>query len=221
MVSLKILAKKNKALFAIWGLLVVMAILNLFSFSFTSDKIQDIYYGVYFIMTLIVFIVINKKSEFRVSQLVIALITLFTIVLSIKYVLLALPLFLLYPFLSSKNSHWISMILAAFTYFIAILGIMLILFVRYGFGSTTLIEQNKAPNSKHQISMYLVDGGATGGNTVIYLDKLYLNTFKHRRRVFVGGFGAENKLMWIDDKTFGIDEYIIDVDTKETIWERR
>lgn len=219
MESLKNLAKKNKALFVTWGFLVFIAILNLFNFSFILDKVQYIYYGVYFIMTFIVFVFINKKSEFRINQLLIALITLSTLILSVKDIFLVLPLFLIYPFLSSKKSHFISTILAGFTYFIAILGILFVFFIGYGFGSTTLIEQNKSPNSKHQISMYLVDGGATGGNTLIYLDKLYLNTFEYRRRVFVGSFGAEDKLTWIDDKTFSIDEHIIDVNTKDTIWE--
>jgi len=219
MESLKNLTQKNKALFVAWGLLVFIAILNLFNFSFIWDKIQYIYYGLYFIVTFVIFVFINKKSEFRISQLLIALITLSALVLSVKDIFLALPLFLIYPFLSSKESHWISIIAAAFTYFIAILGILFVFFIRYNFGSTTLIEQNKSPNSKHQISMYLVDGGATGGNTLIYLDKLYLNTFKYRRRVFVGSFGAENKLTWIDDKTFSIDEHIVDVNTKDTIRE--
>ncbi|MDR7855411.1 DUF5412 family protein [Tissierella sp.] len=219
MKSIRNLAKEKKVLFSIWGLLVFVAILNLFNFSFISDRVQYGYYVVYFIMTFIVFISIKKKSDFRVSQLLIALITLLTLVLSIKDIFLAMPIFLLYPLLSCRKSHWRSMILAASTYFIAILGIMLILFIGYGFGSTTLIEQNKSPDSNHQISMYLVDGGATGGNTLIYLDRLYLNTFKHRKRVFVGGFGADNKLMWIDDKTFAIDEHIININTTETIWE--
>lgn len=221
MESLKSLAKKNKALFVTWGFLVFIAILNLFNFSFVLDKIQYIYYGLYFIMTFIVFVVIDKKSEFRINQLLIVLVTLSTIALAIKDALLVLPLFLIYPFLSSKKSHWISMILAGFTYFIAIVGILFIFFIGYGFGSTTLIEQNKSPNSKHQLSMYLVDSGALGGNTLIYLDKLCLNTFKHRRTVFVGPFGAENKLIWIDDKTFSIDEHIIDVNTKDTIRQRK
>lgn len=222
MVSLKDLAKRNKILFSIWGSLVFIAILNLFNFSFISDKIQYIYYVLYFIVTFIVFIFINKKSEFRINQLLIALITLSALILSVKSVFLTLPILLIYPFLSSDKSHTASMVLAAFSYFVTILGIMIILFIQlgFGFGGDTLIEQNKSPNSKHELSMHLIDLGATGGNTLIYLDKLYLNTFKHRRRIFVGPFGAENKLTWIDDKTFKIDEYIIDVNTKDTIWEK-
>lgn len=185
MTDFKNLAKENKALFVAWGLLVLMSILNLFNFSFASDKIQYIYYVLYFVTTLILFIIINKKSEFRINQLLIALIMLLAIVVSIKDVLLILPLFLIYPFLSSKNSHWISMILAAFTYLIAILGIMLIVFGRYGFGSTTLIEHHKVPNSKDQISVYYADGGATGGSTITYLDRIYLNIFKHRRIISI------------------------------------
>lgn len=100
---------------------------------------------------------------------------------------------------------------------------MIILFIQlgFGFGGDTLIEQTKSPNSKYELSMHLIDLGATGGNTLIYLDKLYLNTFKHRRQIFMGPFGAENKLTWIDNKTFKIDEHIIDVNTKGTIWKRR
>lgn len=223
MVSLKDLAKINKVLFSTWGLLVSIAILNLFNFSFISDKIQYIYYGIYFIVTFIVFIYINKKSEFRINQLLIALITLSTLIISIKSVFLTLPILLIYPFLSSDKSHTASMVLAAFSYFVTILGIMIILFIQLGFsfGVDTLIEKNKSQNSKYELSMHLIDLGATGGNTLIYLDKLYLNAFKHRKQVFVGPFGAENKLTWIDDKTFKIDEHIIDVNTKETIWKRK
>ena len=61
MTDFKNLAKENKALFVAWGLLVLMSILNLFNFSFASDKIQYIYYVLYFVTTLILFIIINKK----------------------------------------------------------------------------------------------------------------------------------------------------------------
>lgn len=93
MESLKNLAKNNKALFVIWGFSVFIAILNLFNFSFILDKVQYIYYGLYFIMTFIVFVIINKKSEFRINQLLIALITLSALILSVKDIFLALPFF--------------------------------------------------------------------------------------------------------------------------------
>lgn len=63
MKKLKELSKDNKWIFSFWGLLVVIAILNVFNFSFISNVIQYIYYGLYILSTFIILLIIIKKMN--------------------------------------------------------------------------------------------------------------------------------------------------------------
>lgn len=207
----------KKIIFPIWILLFLISILYLFGISFVSTTVQNIYYGVYFLFSFIFFFLIKRKSEFRINQLFIIFINLLAIILILIYGFLGVPLLLIYPILYSRKSNWISIILAGLTYFVAIVALILVMFIKLEFSSVKLVEEVKSSDLKYKVSMYLYDGGALGGNTQIFLDRNYLNIFKYRKTVFIGGYGADKEIKWLDDESFYIDEHIINVDTKKII----
>lgn len=218
MKSLKELAKDYKWIFSFWGLLVVIAILNVFNFSFISNVIQFIYYGLYILSTFIILLII-KKSEFKMGQLIITLINLIAMIIAIKNEFIALPLLLIYPFLGSKKLNFISIILSTFTYFIAFIWIVLFLtFGRMVFSINEEIGNIPSPNGAYNLVIISNDQGALGGATITNLDKIYLKIFRYRKWVFYDDWGVGNQIKWIDNKNFNIDGHIINVDTKKVIY---
>jgi hypothetical protein len=219
MERLKELYNSNKWIFGVWMTLVIIAIFNMFDYSFASNIIQDIYYVLYIIFTSMAIVMINRKSEFRISHLIIILINLVAIVIAVKNEFIALPLLLAYLFLGSTKSHFISIILSTFTYFIAFIWVVLLLTVgRMAFSPNEEIGRIPSPNGAYELVIISNNQGALGGATITNLDKIYLKTFKHRKWVFYDDWGVENKINWIDNKNFKIDGHIIDVDTKEVIY---
>lgn len=219
MEELKSLYQYNKFIFSSWVLLLIIAIMNLFNYSFVSNITQSIYYGLYILSTFIIMLIINKRSEFRISHLIITLINLVAIVIAVKNEIIALPLLLAYLFIGSKKPHFISIILSTFTYFIAFIWVVLLLTVgRMVFSPNEEIGRIPSPNGVYELVIISNDQGALGGATITNLDKIYLKTFKHSKWVFYDDWGVENKINWIDNKNFKIDGHIIDVDTKEVIY---
>lgn len=218
MKKLKELSKYNKCIFSFWGLLVVIAILNVFNFSFISNVIQYIYYGLYILSTFIILLII-KKSEFKMGQLIITLINLIAMIIAVKNEFIALPLLLIYPFLGFKKLNFISIILSTFTYFIAFIWIVLFLtFGRMVFSINDEIGYIPSPNGAYNLVIISNNQGALGGATITNLDKIYLKIFRHRKWVFYDDWGVENQIKWIDNKNFNIDGHIINVDTKKVIY---
>ncbi len=218
MKRLKELSKDNKWIFSFWGLLVVIAILNVFNFSFISNVIQYIYYGLYILSTFIILLII-KKSEFKMGQLIIILINLIAMIIAVKNEFIALPLLLIYPFLGFKKLNFISIILSTFTYFIAFIWIVLFLtFGRMTFSINEEIGNIPSPNGAYNLVIISNNQGALGGATITNLDKIYLKIFRHRKWVFHDDWGVENQIKWIDNKNFNIDGHIINVDTKKVIY---
>ena len=219
MEELKSLYQYNKFIFSSWVLLLIIAIMNLFNYSFVSNTTQSIYYGLYILSTFIIMLIINKRSEFRISHLIITLINLVAIVIAVKNEFIALPLLLAYLFLGSRKSHFMSIILSTFTYFIAFIWVVLLLTVgRMVFSPNEEIGRIPSPNGAYELVIISNNQGALGGATITNLDKIYLKIFKHSKWVFYDDWGVENKINWIDNKNFKIDGHIIDVDTKEVIY---
>ena len=219
MKSLKELAKANKWIFRFWGLLVVIAALNVFNFSFISNVIQSIYYGLYFLSTFIILLIIIKKGEFKMGHLIITLINIIAMILAVKNEFIALPLLLIYPFLGSKKFNFVSIILSTFTYFIALIWIVFFLtFGRMNFSINEEIGNIPSPNGAYNLVIISNDQGALGGATITNLDKIYLKIVKYRKMVFYDDWGVENQIKWIDNKNFKIDRHIINVNTKKVIY---
>ena len=219
MKRLKELAKDNKWIFSFWGLLVVIAILNVFNFSFISNVIQFIYYGLYILSTFIILLIIIKKSEFQMGQLIIALINLIAMIIAVKNEFIALPLLLIYPLLGSKKYNFISIILSTVTYFMAFIWIVFFLTLgRMSFSINEEIGNIPSPNGTYNLVIISNNQGALGGATITNLDKIYLKIFKYRKWVFYDDWGVENQIKWIDNKNFNIDGHIINVDTKKVIY---
>ena len=218
MKSLKELAKDNKWIFSFWGLLVVIAILNVFNFSFISNVIQFIYYGLYILSTFIILLLI-KKSEFQIGNLIITLINLLAMIIAVKNEFIALPLLLIYPFLASKKLNFVSIILSTFTYFIAFIWIVFFLtFGRMNFSINEEIGNIPSPNGAYNLVIISNNQGALGGATITNLDKIYLKIVKYRKLIFYDDWGVENQIKWIDNKSFNIDGHIINVNTKKVIY---
>ena len=219
MKSLKELVKDNKWIISFWGLLVVIAILNVFNFSFISNVIQFIYYGLYILSTFIILLIIIKKSEFKMGNIIITLINLIAMIMAVKNEIIALPLLLIYPFLGSKKLNFISIILSTFTYFIAFTWIVFFLtFGRMNFSINKEIRNIPSPNGSYNLAIISNNQGALGGATIANLDKIYLKIVKYRKMVFYDDWGADNQIKWIDNKNFNIDGHIINVNTKKVIY---
>lgn len=219
MKRLKELAKDNKWIFSFWGLLVVIAILNVFNFSFISNVIQFIFYGLYILASFIILLIIIKKSEFEMGQIIITLINLIAMIIAVKNEFIALPLLLIYPFLGSKKLNFISIILSTFTYFMAFIWIVFFLtFGRMNFSINEEIGNIPSPNGAYNLVIISNNQGALGGATITNLDKIYLKIVKYRKWVFYDDWGVENQIKWIDNKNFNIDGHIINVDTKKVIY---
>lgn len=219
MKGLKELAKGNKWIFSLWGLLVIIAIFNIFNFSFISNIIQIIYYGLYFLSTFIILLIISKKGDFQMDQLIITLINLIAMIIAVKNEFIALPLLLIYPLLGYKKFNFISIILSTLTYFIALIWIVFFLtFGRMAFSINEEVGNISSPNGAYNLVIISNNQGALGGATITNLDKIYLKIFKYRKLVFYDDWGVENQIKWIDNKKFNIDGHIINVDTNKVIY---
>ncbi|GAA0729635.1 hypothetical protein GCM10008905_29890 [Clostridium malenominatum] len=64
------------------------------------------------------------------------------------------------------------------------------------------------------------DQGALGGNTIVELEKIYFNSIKKQRIVYIDRWGKSLEIEWIDNENVKIDENIINVNRKDKIDKR-
>ncbi len=88
---------------------------------------------------------------------------------------------------------------------------LLTLFVRLNFTSTTLVKTVNSPNNKHQIEVYFIDQGALGGATCVDLVKKYCYIFKKNQRIYIGHYGKDRDVRWVDSNHVQIEGKIIDI----------
>lgn len=204
----------------IWILVIVLlicSVLTLNSFYFISKVVQNIYYVIYFVLSIITIVIIRKNYSLSIHHGFFVLFNL--LLIYIAYVtFIAVPLFLIFPSLMifplfcSERSHGIFKFFSTLSYILLLIIMFLLLFVRVIFTSVTLYKTVDSPNNKKMIEVYSIDNGAVGGSTRVYLAEKYCYLFKKNRFIYSGNYGEGEKVVkWIDVNHVQIDNKTIDI----------
>ncbi|MFT5875780.1 MAG: hypothetical protein ACI8WT_004777 [Clostridium sp.] len=188
--------------------LLICSVLTLNSFYFISNVVQNIYYGIYVVLSVITILIIRKHYSLKIHHGFFIFFNL--LVIYIAYVtFIAVPLFmvipslLIFPVFCSEKYHGISKILSTISYILLLIAIFLLLFVRVIFTSVTLYKTVDSPNNKQMIEVYSINNGAVGGSTRVYLAEKYCCIFKKNRLIYSGHYGeGEDVVKWIDSNHF-------------------
>jgi hypothetical protein len=197
----------------IWALgviLLVLGILTLNNFYFISNLAQNIFYGIYIILSVITITILHKQYPIRVHHGYLTLLNFLFLYITYLNHLIALPLLLLYPLFRSKKSHWVFKFSSIISYALLVIIMLLTLFERLVFTSKTAVREIDSPNNKYMIVVYLLDEGALGGATHIKLADKYCNIFKRERLIYVCR-GEVNDVKWIDNNHIKIDRKTINI----------
>lgn len=200
--------------------LLICSVLTLNSFYFISNVVQNIYYGVYVVLSIITILIIHKHNSSKIHHGFFILFNL--LLIYITYVtFIAIPLFMIFPSLLifplfySKDTHGIFKFLSVFSYTLLLIIMFLLLFVRLIFTSETLVKSVDSPNNKQMIEVYSINNGAVGGSTRVYLAQKYSNLFKENRLIYTGIYGEGNDIVkWIDKNHLQIDSKTIDITSR-------
>lgn len=207
----------------IWILGIVLficSILTLNSFYFISNVAQNIYYGIYVVLSIITILIIHKHNSLKIHHGFFILFNL--IIIYIAYVtfnavplIMILPSLLIFPLFCSKDTHGMFKFLSAFSYTLLIIIMFLLLFVRLIFTSITLYKSIDSPNNKQIIEVYSINNGAVGGSTRVYLAEKHCYLFKKNRLIYTGHYGEGNDIVkWIDSNHVQIDRNTIDITSR-------
>ncbi|MNN21010.1 hypothetical protein D3C81_1343160 [compost metagenome] len=79
------------------------------------------------------------------------------------------------------------------------------------FGESTVLEQSKSPNGRHELIVLENDQGALGGSTTVYTRLNIMYIFKWQRIIYVGRWGDRPEAYWIDDSHVTINSQKINV----------
>ena len=197
--------------------LLICSVLTLNSFYFISNVVQNIYYGIYVVLSIITIVIIRKNYFLKIHH---GFFILFNFLLIyIAYVtFIAVPLFmifpsfLIFPLFCSEKSHGIFKFFSTISYILLLIIMFFLLFVRLIFTSVTLDKTVDSPNNKQMIEVYSIDNGAVGGSTRVYLAEKYCYLFKKNRFIYSGHYGEGNDVVkWIDSNHVQIDSKIIDI----------
>lgn len=197
--------------------LLICSILTLNRLYFISNVAQNIYYGIYVVLSIITIVIIRKNYSLSIHHGFFILFNL--LLIYITYVtFVAVPLFLIFPSLlifplfCSEKSHGIFKFFSTLSYILLLIIMILLLVVRVIFTSVTLYRTVHSPNNKQMIEVYSIDNGAVGGSTRVYLAEKYCNLFKKNRHIYSGHYGeGEDVLKWVDNNHVQIDSKTIDV----------
>lgn len=198
----------------IWLLGIILLISGLLTLNrvyFISNTAQNIYYGIYVILSIITILIIHKQYNLRIHHGVFILLNLLVILAAYLNHFIAMPLLFMFPLLCSKKTHVIFKFFSAISYVLLLVMVSLTLFVRLVFTSTTLVKTVNSPNNKQQIEVYSIDQGALGGSTRVDLAKKYCYMFKKNQRIYLGDYGEDRNIRWIDSNHLQIGSKIIDV----------
>ncbi|WP_343771020.1 DUF5412 family protein [Clostridium malenominatum] len=156
----------------------------------------------------------------RFNHGVLTLITILIIGIVILNNIIALPFLLIYPLFYSRKSKTFAKILSGLLYSFLIFIFLFSAFVKLIFSSNKLLLQKSSPNKKYNIVVIDNDQGALGGNTIVELEKIYFNSIKKQRIVYIDRWGKSLEIEWIDNENVKIDENIINVNRKDKIDKR-
>lgn len=204
----------------IWVLgivLLICSVLTLNSIYFISNVVQNIYYGIYVVLSIITIVIIHQQNSFKIHHGFFVLFNL--LLIYITYVtFIAVPLFmifpslLIFPLLCSEKSHGIFKFFSTLSYILLLIIMLLFLFVRVIFTSVTLVKTVDSPNNKQIIEVYSIDNGAVGGSTRVYLAEKHYYLFKRNRFIYSGHYGeGEGVVKWIDTNHVQIDSKTLDI----------
>lgn len=191
--------------------LLISGVLTLNRVYFISSAAQNIYYGIYVILSIITILIIHKQYDLRIHHGLFILFNLLVILVAYLNHFIAMPLLFMFPLLSSKKSHGVFKFFSVVSYILLLFIMPLTLFVRLFFTSTTLVNMVNSPNNKQQIEVYSIDQGALGGSTRVDLVKKYCYIFKKNQRIYLGDYGEDRDVRWIDSNHVQIESKIIDV----------
>jgi len=203
----------------IWILGIVLLICSVFtlnSFYFISNGLQNIYYGIHVILSVITILIIRKNYSLKIHHGFFILFNLLLIyILYVTFIPVTLfvifPSLLIFPFFCSQKSHGIFKFLSNFSYIL----LLIILFVGLIFTDVTLIKLVNSPNNKQMIEVYSINNGAVGGSTRVYLAEKYCYLFKKNRLIYSGHYGEGNDIVkWIDSNHVQIDSKTINITSR-------
>ncbi|MBW9159687.1 DUF5412 family protein [Clostridium tagluense] len=198
----------------IWILGIVLLICSVFTlngFYFISNVVQNIYYGIYAILSIITILIIRKHNSLKIHHGFFILFNLLLIYITyvtfiVEPLFMIFPSLLIFPLFCSEKSHGIFKFFSAFSYIL----LLIIIFVGLIFTSVTLDKSVDSPNNKQMIEVYSISNGAIGGSTRVYLAEKYCYLFKKNRLVYTGQYGEGNDIVkWIDSNHVQIDSKTI------------
>ncbi|MCJ7687822.1 MAG: DUF5412 family protein [Clostridiaceae bacterium] len=197
--------------------LLICSVLTLNSFYFISNVVQNIYYGIYVILSVITILIIRKHYSLKIHHGFFIVFNL--LLIYIAYVtFIAVPLFmvfpslLIFPLFCTENSQGIFKFFSIISYILLLIAMLLFLFVSLIFTSVTLDKTVDSPNNKQMIEVYSINNGAVGGSTRVYLAEKYCYLFKKNRFIYSGHYGEGNDVVeWIGSNHVQIDSKIIDI----------
>ncbi|WP_186430330.1 DUF5412 family protein [Clostridium sp. BSD9I1] len=198
----------------IWVLgiaLLICTILTLNKVYFISNVAQNIYYGIYVALSIIGILTIRKQYDLRIHHGVFIIFNFLVIFVAYLDHFIALPLILIFPLLCAKKCHIVFKIFSAISYILLLVMMSFTLFVRLFFTSTTLVKTINSPNNKQQVEVYSIDQGGLGGSTRVDLAKKYCYIFKKNQRIYLGDYGEDRDVRWVDSNHVQIQSKIIDV----------
>jgi hypothetical protein len=174
--------------------LLICSVLTLNSFYFISNVVQNIYYGIYVVLSVITILIIRKQYSLEIHNGFFILFNL--LVIYIAYItftdvplFMVFPSLLIFPLFCSKKSHGIFKVFSTISYILLLIAMVLLLFMRVIFTSVTLEKTVDSPNNKQIIEVYSINNGAVGGYTRVYLAQKHYYLFKKNRFIYTGYYG--------------------------------
>ncbi|MEW9094867.1 MAG: DUF5412 family protein [Clostridiaceae bacterium] len=207
----------GKVLLIFDAVILIFALLILNNFYFIRVSVQNIYYILYVIFCALTIFTLHKNYNLRLSHGVLIPIIILLLLTTIVNPIITLPLLLIYPLLKAKDSNMALKIISGVLYAFLIFMFITTFFLKTFFVSDKLLHNIPSPNKKYNITVTDNGQGALGGNTVAKLEKIYLNTFKKARTIYINPFGESPEIKWIDNETLEIDGTKIDVNSKVKI----
>ena len=197
--------------------LLICSVLTLNSFYFISNVVQNIYYGIYVVLSVITILIIHKQYSLEIHHGFFILFNLLLIYIAyITFIsvplLMVFPSLLIFPLFCSEKSQGIFKFFSIISYILLLIAMLLFLFRSLIFTSITLEKTVDSPNNKQMIEVYSINNGAVGGYTRVYLAEKYYYLFKKNRFIYTGYYGEGNDIVkWIDSNHVQIDNKTIDI----------
>ncbi|MBU5484628.1 DUF5412 domain-containing protein [Clostridium sp. MSJ-11] len=204
----------GKILLIFDAVILIFALLILNNFHFIRVAAENIYYIFYVIFCSLTIFTLHKNYNLRLSHGILIPIIILLLLTTIVNPIITLPLLLIYPLLRAKDSNMVLKFISGILYALLIFMFITTFFLKTFFVSDKLLHNIPSPNKKYNITVTDNNQGASGGNTVVKLEKIYLNTFKKARTIYINPFGESPEVKWINNETLDIDGTRIDVNSK-------